>query len=464
MQLYRHQISAIHSAVTRRHILIIRALGGGKTAIALHIVKHYLDNKQGPALLVGPAHLLNQYCSEVCKWKLGYDMSIIRTQLPVRFERNACFCISYDMLRRHRSRLIAERFPVVIVDEFQHGKNPDTHNSAIFSALRESSTSFVGMTGTPFQNGPYEFFNLLSLIAGRSLRHVCEDLLEYRIKREDSVFKLIIFKLLNRRRNRGPIVGIRSPLKLRELILRYVDYVCSTQCQEQGGIPSVCEEIRYVDIDGEELAAYTHILRKHRKRKDALFFEDSLEDESLEGVSRRLSDLRQCLLCCNSTPSSKVREIVATVRECIASTENRILIFSNFVSNGVDSISHALKRESLPHNVYTGSVNKLTREQIVHDFTSGNVRTLVLSPVGHEGLDLVGASHVLIADPHYNPERTNQLIARATRSGGSIKVVRAIHFLARSPALKNGTIDEAIWRISQRKSRVNEMIASLMKC
>ena len=87
---------------------------------------------------------------------------------------------------------------------------------------------------------------------------------------------------------------------------------------------------------------------------------------------------------------------------------------------------------------------------------------LVISQVGFEGLDLGGTTHVHIADPHFNPEATAQLIARATRAGSLVKNVQVNHYLSVSEDLKNGTIDEAIVKISSRKSAVNKMLAGIL--
>ena len=65
-------------------------------------------------------------------------------------------------------------------------------------------------------------------------------------------------------------------------------------------------------------------------------------------------------------------------------------------------------------------------------------------------------------DPHFNPERKKQLISRALRAFSKNEFVNIFHFISISAELKNGTIDEAVMRISNRKDFVNCEIKKLI--
>jgi SNF2 family DNA or RNA helicase len=462
LNLYNHQIKAIKAALNRKYLLIIRSLGSGKTLIALQVISEYMKQKKGPVLLVGPAHLIQQYCDESKKWNCEFLLIKLESPMPLKIDFSKCYCISNALLRRHKVFILRQKWEMVIVDEFHHGKNPKTQNSTIFSELRSSTQSFIGMTGSPFQNGPSEFFNLISLIAGKDVRTACEKYLEFRNKREEGFVKRFLSYFFRARKNRGPVIGIKNPLKLKELIEKYVDYVSYDECRIEGKIPIIIQETVFVDLLPREIDNYMSLLRSHRKLKDKHFFEDDLDDDLISNSYQRLSDLRQCLLSYNGVPSSKVISIINNVMLTLANPHSRLLIFSNFVSGGVDVISFLLAKEKIRHATYTGDITKERRDTILSNYRNGNVRILVLSPVGQEGLDLACTTHVFIADPHYNPERTAQLIARATRSGSMIKKVNIKHFVSRCAKLRNGTIDETILRISERKMKVNNLLVSLL--
>lgn len=462
--LFSHQISAIKSAFEKKYVLIIRPLGSGKTLIALQIIESYLKSSMGPAVYIGPAHLINQYLKEHNKWGLSFHIQRITSPIPNNFSERDCYCISYDLIRRHKTKILSHNWPLVIIDEFQHGKNSNTKNFAVFNILRKKANYFIGMTGAPFQNGPHEFFTLISTIAGKDLRWDCENCLEYKFKKKYSKIKLFFIQLFKIRINRGPVIGIKNPDKLKNIIKQYIDYVDPNQCYKEAKIPEIKEEYIFIELSSDEVEYYKKILRKFRKKKDKEFLSDNLDDVSIDSEYFRLSELRQSLLCYNEEfPSSKVKKICDDTQEILKNSKNRILIFSNFVKKGSEIISKALLDRGINHDLFTGNVSQEKRKEIIEKYMNGTIRTIVLSPVGHEGLDLIGTTHVFIADPHYNPERTEQMIARATRaySGENTVVVR--HYIAKHETIKDRTIDESILKIAQRKANINNLIKNLIK-
>ena len=86
---------------------------------------------------------------------------------------------------------------------------------------------------------------------------------------------------------------------------------------------------------------------------------------------------------------------------------------------------------------------------------------MLLSPVGFEGLDLYGTTHVIILDPHYNPERTTQLISRAVRAYSSVSEIDVVQLLSVSKHLKM-TIDQSIVAIANRKTRLAQFLENIL--
>ena len=319
------------------------------------------------------------------------------------------------------------------------------------------------MTGAPFQNGPKEFFTLVSLIAGRSLTQRLEDCLAYRREEAGSWFTKWLRRVRGVRPNRGPVVGMSDATTLCATIQQYVDYLPPQAYCGECGLPEVIRNITEVPLSGVEYAAYKQLQAKYRKRKQRALFDDGLADGELESACKQMSDLRQILLCHGKDPSSKTQKLCEDAKAIFeASPEHRCLIFTNFVEAGVGVIARHLKREGIPHNSFSGNTAGNDRESIVRAFKNGDVRVVVMSPVGFEGLDLVGTTHVLVADPHYNPETTAQLVARATRAGGRVKEVQVRHYVSVCDKLKKGTIDEAIVRVASRKKTVNDIIVELL--
>lgn len=461
-RLYPHQERAVENACSRPFILIIRALGSGKTAIALHIADRLLSRSPDPGLLVCPAHLLRQTEAELQKWVLGLSLTIVDSNAIGVFRPGCLYAVSYDRLRLAASRLCAQKWGIVIVDEFQHAKNLATRNHQVLSQIRKRAPRFVAMTGAPFQNGPREFFNLVSLVAGKPIQDVLESCLAFKRQIKESWLRRFLRRLFRLRVNQGPVIGVRDPEKLKKLIEPYIDFPKEEDYIGQCGLPIVSETTIEVDLEPSEIDQYRRLLRKHRKKTDRMFMNDELDDDRLASGYKRVADLRQALLGSVENPSSKVRKLCESVRLLCQDPRNRVLVFSNFVEHGVAVISAKLTSLGVKHALYVGGLSKEAKEKKVAMFKFGETPVLVLSPVGFEGLNLVGTTHVCVADPHYNPAVTAQLIARATRAGCGVREVVVQHFVSVAPSLEKGTIDQAILRIARRKAEVNSLIEAAL--
>ncbi|HPP52730.1 MAG TPA: DEAD/DEAH box helicase [Thermoguttaceae bacterium] len=442
---------------------MIRPLGSGKTAIGLHIADQLLCEPDSVGLWVAPAHLLPQLLQERDRWDLSCPVEILQST-PLLVIPGTVYAMSYDRLRLSRSWLLGKRWKFVIVDEIQHAKNLKTQNHEVLSRLSARTEFFIGMTGAPFQNSPFEFFNLVALIAGKSIQRKLESCLAYKYERKYPWWLTWIRSWLGLRPHRGPVIGIRDPVTLRQLLLPHLDYSSSKQCTEECGLPEIVSQTVKIEMPISEVKWYRRIAAGHRKKLDRQFLSDDLEETCVERVFNRVADLRQTLLHTPEGPSSKIQALCRHVKEIVEKNSNaRIIIFSNFVEHGVLPISCCLQTLGVSHAVYTGEVKIQTKTKIVEAFKNGPIPVLVLSPVGFEGLDLVGTTHVFIADPHYNPEVTNQLIARATRAGSRVQQIFVFHYLSCSSQLDKGTIDEAILRIATRKAEVNQAIQQLLE-
>ena len=119
--LYPHQERAVENACSRPFVLIIRALGSGKTAIALHIADRLLAGSRDPGLLVCPAHLLRQTRAELRRWAIGVSLTILDTNHIGSLSPGCLYGVSYDRLRLASSTLCAQRWGTVSTVSSKHG-------------------------------------------------------------------------------------------------------------------------------------------------------------------------------------------------------------------------------------------------------------------------------------------------------------------------------------------------------
>lgn len=458
--LFAHQKRAIERAVSQRRLLIVRPFGSGKTLIGLCVADQLISNEVGYGLWVGPAHLLSQVKEEARAWGLTLPVYHL-WGVPTSFQPGLQL-VSYNRLRLCRQMFLSRRWDLVIVDEVHHAKNLSTWNYQLLAKLARQASWFVGLTGSPFQNGPHEFFQIVSLFAGARIIPKLERCLEYKRKKPLTFWEFLWWKLFNRRPNRGPVVGIRNPDGIKEPLGPYVDFADGEEILRECHIPLVDEQVVSVQLEATELAQYRRLAAQIRKKSLRQFFTDDLDDSKTASGFARLSELRQFLLSFDGKPSSKTRQLCDDVANAAKDRSARILVFSNFVDRGVRVIADCLRTLGVPHLTYTGQISHREKSRQIDSFSEGLKRVLVLSPVGFEGLNLNNTTHIFIADPHFNPEVTRQLVARATRAKSSVSKVTVYHYIAVSDKLATGTVDQAVRRIAERKNLVNNELRNIL--
>jgi superfamily II DNA or RNA helicase len=105
------------------------------------------------------------------------------------------------------------------------------------------------------------------------------------------------------------------------------------------------------------------------------------------------------------------------VAEMLDSLGGQIILYSTWCDHGVNLVRKLLEDRGVPHAVVMGDRGAAQRSAAVADFNAGRIRVLLFTAAGSEGMDLKATSHVIILDPHWNPARIEQAVARAVRFG-----------------------------------------------
>uniref|UniRef100_A0A5K1CJS2 Helicase ATP-binding domain-containing protein n=2 Tax=Nymphaea colorata TaxID=210225 RepID=A0A5K1CJS2_9MAGN len=157
----------------------------------------------------------------------------------------------------------------------------------------------------------------------------------------------------------------------------------------------------------------------------------------------------------------KVRFVIELVQLCEAINE-KILVFSQFIDPLVIIKRHLISffgwtdgREVLQLD---GSIiDQKQRQSLIHTFNdmSKEVKVLLVSTrVCAEGIDLTGASRVVLLDLVWNPSVRKQAISRAYRIGQQ-KVVYAYNLIASS------TLEEKKYNIQDIKDKFSQLVFSV---
>lgn len=457
--LFYHQQLALSKASTSDACLFIRLPGTGKTLIQICIIKYLLKLSCDNILWIGPAHLISHYKSYLRSHDIPYVNNFLTFH---RQPQNKVMLCSYDYMRLHKKFFLSQKIKNIIVDEIHHAKNPKTKTSNVLMQLRKNAIRLYAFTGTPFQNTPYEFFEQLNIVSGKQISKSCEQQLKYARPQKKSIVR-IVFEKLNipvSRVNQGPIIGIQNPERLIQLLAPYVDYLPPEKYLAECKIPFVEEHIEYVPMSENEVLRHLKISSKLRRKMDKAFINDDLPDEETDKTFNRLVVLRQMLLEENST---KISKCVNDIHHLLKDTfECKVLVFTNFVKTGIENTKSKLENLDIKFQVYTGNLSSSKKKNVVSTFMNGDSRVLLLSPVGFEGLDLLGVTHIFVLDPHFNPERKLQLISRAIRAYSGVNKIQIKYYISHSEKVQR-TVDEAILKIASRKSKLNAVLENCLK-
>lgn len=432
---FEHVRKAVENASLTDYALIIREAGSGKTRIGAEIMRDNLS-PSSYALWLCPAALVEQASSDLT------EVDIPNETYPVKeFPRGKVLIASYDMVKNKIKQFTSVRWSVVISDEFHRTRNKGTIINEATWHIRKKSNKFYALTATPFNNTEQEFFELISLVLGKNVVNKYEQSITIGKKKGIlfslfSLFKKVIFGI-----NADNPVKARIVLNKRTVektIKQYIDYMEPEEYMGFINRPTPVSSVENIELKDEEVKQYIRIMKS-------------------KALSNKEMPLRILLL---KEGSSKIQKAVEEVTSLSKNKDNRILVFSNFVSSGLGALS---KQLSIPHAVYKGGIGNKEREEIVQKFKEGTTQILLISPSGFEGLNLKGTTHVIVLDPHYNPSKTSQLIARGLRAGSKTEKVIIKHYCSVSSKLRYPTIDEKIIRSSVYKKEKNEALEKLLK-
>lgn len=398
-------------------------MGLGKTIQTLALI-HSLGGK---TLVVCPSSLVFNWIAEAKRFLPNLaSMALVgpeREPLRRQARDKALWVTSYALLRRDEEWYRQEDFDLIILDEAQQIKNPDSQISQIAHRLR-GRVRFA-LTGTPVEN------------TVRDLWSICQFALPgYLGKRQD--FSERYEKPLAAS-DPPPAVRERLARRLRPVILRRLKQEVATD------LPDRLEQVVYCDLSAPQQEVYRKLLDESRR---------SLLDA--EGGKKRMLALTALLrlrqTCCDlrllgldqytDEEASIKGEVLGELLDEALEGGHRVLVFSQFVELLQLQVPR-LAGQGIDFCYLDGSTRN--RGEVVARFQTGTVPVFLISlKAGGVGLNLTAADTVIHVDPWWNPAVEAQATDRAHRIGQS-RVVTSYKLITR------GTVEEKILALQERK-------------
>ncbi|XP_039885593.1 DNA repair and recombination protein RAD54B [Simochromis diagramma] len=466
-------------------------MGLGKTLQSVALSWTLL--KQGPyggrpvakcVLVVTPGSLVQNWAAEFNKWLGRERISVFTVDQDHRIEQfilsplHTVLVISYEMLLRCLEQVQKVDFGLIICDEGHRLKNSNIKTSSALSSLKCNRR--VILTGTPVQNDLQEFYAIIEFVnpgilgSSTAYRKVYEEPIlrsrqpscteEERVLGEERATEL------------SRLTGMFILRRTQEIINRYLPprldwtlFCEPSPLQRELYKHLLCHRVFRACLQGST-QTHTHLacitalkkLCNHpgllhvtvKERTDAGSVESSLYEgladlfpESYSSGGFTMADSGKLLV---------LTDLLAAIRQL--SSSDRVVVVSNYTRT-LD-----LLQDLCVHMGYTfcrldGHTPTNQRQRLVDSFNSPysqNFLFLLSSKAGGVGLNLIGASHLVLYDIDWNPANDIQAMARVWRDGQK----KTVHIYR---LLTAGTIEERIFQRQVSKQGLSGTVVDMGK-
>ncbi|XP_076281354.1 DNA repair and recombination protein RAD54B isoform X2 [Lasioglossum baleicum] len=444
-------------------------MGLGKTLQCITIIWTLL--KKGPhgkpvlkyVLIVTPSSLCDNWSKEFSHWLGFHRISpyvVNPKNKPKDFKkqsRNSVMIISYDMLIRCPEEIEPIQFDLIVCDEGHRLKNNDIKAAKILSNM--NCKRKILLSGTPMQNDLQEFFALI-------------DFVNPGILGTSSNFKRyyenpIVASQCPHARDSVVSLGTERASELQEKTKCFI--LRRTQDTINKYLPSKHELVVFCRLSDEQKDLYTRVtdawfdktvlpantvphltvitmLKKICNHPD-LFYN---EKNDLLGI-----DFNSTKRNVSKSISGKI-SVVQTLMRNLKRTKEKLVLISYYTQT-LDLLETICNSENLKFLRLDGSTASSVRSKIVQQFNSGSDESkvfLLSAKAGGVGLNLPGASRLVLFDSDWNPASDSQAMARIWREGQKKNV-----YLIR--LLTIGTIEEKIFQRQISKANLSETVVDV---
>lgn len=412
------------------------------------------------ALIVCPVTLINNWRKEFRKWlgneRIGVFVFDDKRKRLTDFTMGKAYnvmIVGYEKLRTVQENLAkGAGVDIIIADEGHRLKTLQNKSGQAIQSL--NATKRVILSGTPIQNDLREFFAAVDLVNPGIL----------------GTFKAFI------REFEGPIIRSRQPEATRKdiekgearneelrsltsmFILRrtadilakylppkteYVLFCSPTPTQANIYRNVLASPMFQCAIGNSESALQLITILKKLCNSPSLLSKDGNGQPSNDSTSALLSSLPEKLLR-HFTPSSsgKIRVLDQLLHNLHTATSEKIVLVSNYTST-LNLLATLLSSLSLPFLRLDGTTPVQKRQSLVDDFNrlpaSSCFAFLLSAKAGGTGLNLIGASRLVLFDVDWNPATDTQAMARIHRDGQK-RHCRIYRILLK------GSLEEKIWQ------------------
>ena len=392
------------------------------------------------SLVVAPTSLLHNWKNEFRRFAPGLKVLVYagNERLKIRdlkrkFDYYQVVISSYGTVRNDIESLCNYPFKVIVLDESQYIKNPE---SMVYRAIKQLNSSYkIVLTGTPVENSLEDLwaqFNFINEGLLGSFSFFRKEFISKILKSKNEGKEDVLKRLIN------PFILRRTKEKVTP------------------ELPPLTQEIIYCSMTEKHQEAYE--TEKNRMRNLLL---DAKENPALktnkfvvlEGLNklRQIANHPRLTMPDYTEDSGKFEQIIMSF-ESIRASHHKVLIFSSFVKH-LNLLAEKFNNEGWKYSMLTGETIK-REEEVTRFREDDDISCFLISlKAGSTGLNLTEADYVFIIDPWWNPASELQALSRAHRIGQD-KPVIVYRFIT------SETVEEKILQLQEVKKELFETFVS----
>ncbi|XP_067392591.1 DNA repair and recombination protein RAD54B-like isoform X2 [Emydura macquarii macquarii] len=440
------------------------------------------------ALIVTPGSLVKNWKKEFQKWLGSERIKVFTVDQDNKVEEfinsplHSVLIISYEMLLRSLDQIQTIEFNLLICDEGHRLKKTSIKTTAALISL--PCERRIILTGTPIQNDLQEFYALIEFVNPGILgslstyRKIYEGPIiqsrepsatkeekELGEKRAAELTRLTGLFILRRTQeiiNKFLPPKIESILFCRPTALQLELYrkLLSSRIV-RSCLQGVLENSPHLICIGalKKLCNHPCLLFKAIKEKECNPIYDEYEESNLYEGLQDIFPQDYTSTTFTETDSGKLQvlaKLLAVI--CELSPSERVVLVSNYTQT-LNILQEMCKHYGYSYTRLDGHTPISQRQQIVDSFNNKFCSTFIFllsSKAGGVGLNLVGASHLILYDIDWNPATDIQAMARVWRDGQK----HTVHIYR---LLTTGSIEEKIYQRQISKQGLSGAVVDLSK-
>ena len=438
---FAHQKETAAFLSARRKAFCFNEQGTGKTASVIWAADYLMKRgKINRVLVLCPLSIMKSaWQKDLFTFAMHRSCSVAHGDAKQRkkiIADGADFVIlNFDGLAVVKDEIMAGGFDLIVVDEANAYKNPQTTRWKILRDVAATAKGLWMLTGTPAAQSPLDAYGLAKLVNPEGVPKY------YGAFRDSVMYKVSQFKWMPKPTSQAIVFDALQPA------IRFE----KDQCLD---LPDVTFVEREAPLTPMQTKYYNYL-------RTAMAVEAAGERVSAVNAAARINKLLQISGGAVYADTGEVVEFdvsnrLNVITEVIEESSHKVLIFVPF-THTIELLKTRLEKEGISCAVINGQVPVNKRSDIVADFQeTDRVRVLIIQPqAASHGLTLTAANTIIWYAPVTSVETYLQANARINRPGQK-NAMTIVH-------IKGSPVEEQLYKMLQGNIHHHEKIIDLYR-